>query len=72
MTCKFKPGDEVKIIGNSNSSCNRIGDIGIITEFDSYQDKVCRVVVTGRTGGGNLTFTKEIELFKINWRKHIE
>ena len=27
----FKVGDRVKIIGNTNSSCNRIGETGTIT-----------------------------------------
>lgn len=47
----FKVGDKVKIVGNSNSSCNKIGDIGVIASdrtnsYGSYQ-----VEVPNRFGG---------------------
>lgn len=55
--------DEVLVIGNTNSSINRIGDIGVITEiYNSYN--ACRVSVPGRGNLGNNTRLNEIVVIK--------
>lgn len=58
---KFQKGDIVKIIGNGNSSRNKVGDIGVITtevrEGDSFQ-----VEVPNRLGSnGNWTRHQDAE-----------
>jgi hypothetical protein len=52
---KFKIGDKVRIVTTDNSSINRLGDIGIISEIDKkpYEDEIeYRVYVKGRTYNG--------------------
>ena len=45
---KFKVGDKVKIVENSSSSANRVGEIGVVTSVDESN---CLVeVVKGRKG----------------------
>ncbi len=55
----FKIGDKVQITGNSNHSCNQIGDIGVIVEMF---DRCCIVQVAGRDTGCNKTLYDEIKL----------
>lgn len=51
------PGDVVRIIGNSNFSCNHIGDIGILGEgVPGWQE----VIIPGRTGGGCFTEVEDM------------
>ena len=58
----FKVGDKVKIIKNFSSSCNKIGDIGIISDInDSYTN----VKVENRMGGNGHAFD-ELELVSEN------
>jgi hypothetical protein len=57
----FKVGDKVKITGNTNNSCNKVGDIGLITEINP----ICgnqRVQVEGGDNLGNWTKTSDMEL----------
>lgn len=56
---RFKVGDKVRITGNSNKSCNQIGEIGQVTELSS---SAVRVHVHGRANTGNWTFFSEMEL----------
>lgn len=57
---KFKIGDKVKIVANSNSSWNKIGDIGVITERSSYNHPTWRVQVPG--GPKTFIWTKETDM----------
>jgi hypothetical protein len=57
----FKVGDTVKITGNTNHSCNKVGDLGLITEINP----ICgnqRVQVEGGDNLGNWTKTCDMEL----------
>jgi hypothetical protein len=57
----FKVGDKVKITGNTNQSCNKVRDIGLITEINP----ICgnqRVQVKGRNNWANWTKTCDMEL----------
>lgn len=56
----FKLGDKVKVIANTNSSCNHIGDIGTITRIEH---STCQVQVEGRGRNGNNTYYEEIEMY---------
>lgn len=63
---KFKIGDKVKIIGNSNGSRNKIGDIGTITKKSTHGD-CWEVEVPGRKQEMPCTgaFTKELDMEKV-------
>lgn len=63
-TKSFKKGDIVKITGNTNNSCNKIGDIGIITS--TADGTAFTVEVEGRTGrNGNNTYRTEVEHYIV-------
>jgi hypothetical protein len=57
----FKVGDKVKITGNTNHSCNKVGDIGLITEIDPMVGDL-RVNVDCRDNLVNWTKSHEMEL----------
>jgi len=59
----FKIGDIVKIIENSNSSCNNIGEIGVVIEGieKSNSRSTVRVKVGNRNSNSNNTRIDEIE-----------
>lgn len=59
---KFKDGDTVKIIGNSNSSCNKIGDIGILV-YTSDNGGDVQVHCRKDIPLGCYTFFTEMELY---------
>lgn len=58
---EFRIGDTVRIIGNTNHSANRIGDIGIITH-GANRNGSFQVKVEGRNSYGNWTFVNEMVL----------
>jgi hypothetical protein len=63
MKEKFKVGDKVRIIKNTNSSNNKIGDEGIITEITFAGDqRGYRVEVEDGKTWGNWSSQEEIEL----------
>jgi hypothetical protein len=65
MKEKFNVGDKVRIIKNENSSNNKIGDEGIITEITFAGDqRGYRVEVEGGKHWGNWSSKEEIELIK--------
>jgi ribosomal protein S17 len=65
MKEKFKVGDKVRIIKNENSSNNKIGDEGIITEIESLSGTCSyRVEVEDGKNWGNWSAQEEIELIK--------
>lgn len=67
----FKKGDTVKIIRNSNSSVNRIGDIGIVLQ-DSSTHSV-RVQVPGRPNSSNNTILHEMEHYdEVEFKRLVE
>jgi hypothetical protein len=57
----FKVGDTVKITGNTNHSCNKVGDLGVITDVCRYSLNQ-RVQVEGGDNLGNWTKTCDMEL----------
>lgn len=60
---KFKIGDKVRITGNTNYSCNMVGDVGVITEkHKSPFDNCWRVSVESRTQYKNWTKECDMEL----------
>ena len=59
---EFKVGDYVEIIANTLCSCNKVGDIGIITEMGAAND--CRVEC-GSTEPGNWSYLKELKLSSL-------
>lgn len=63
-TYKFKVGDEVKIIANESSSCNEIGDIGIIKSFHKGNNPSAEVEVDGRSTLGNHHYLTDLELIE--------
>lgn len=56
----FKVGDKVKIDKNESSSCNKPGDVGVITEISS--STWCRVFVEGRSNCGNGHYFSDLKL----------
>lgn len=72
----FKIGDTVKIIGNSNVSCNHVGEIGVvIEEIDkSPRNQTVRVRVGNRTSSSNNTRINEIEHYieRIKTKEELE
>lgn len=54
-----KVGDKVRIVGNTASSCNKVGDVGVVTEVGSID---CRIYVKGNDGRGNWSYLSEVEL----------
>lgn len=59
---KFKIGDRVRIIENSNSSCNEVGSEGTITNFNTSNTK-CRIFGDiAKRDIGNWSYIEEIEL----------
>jgi len=58
---KIKVGQKVKITGNSNSSVNKIGDIGTILEYNKAHDTY-RVEVPWNKTYSNWTRSDELEL----------
>jgi hypothetical protein len=56
----FKVGDKVKITGNTNQSCNKVGDIGLISSDVDYG--LYRVSVNGRGSVSNRTLPSEMKL----------
>jgi len=65
---EYKIGDKVKIIKNDSYSCNQIGDIGIISNMESFNDCVynIQVLVPGREYQRNWHVTTDIILFIDN------
>ena len=59
---KFKVGDKVKITGNNTLSVNKIGDIGVVTECDTYG--LWRVEVVDRGCSGNWTEESDMEIYE--------
>jgi hypothetical protein len=57
----YKLGDKVRITGNSNSSINKVGDIGTIVQLGEYGTH--RVHVPGRRDHSNNTYLEEMELY---------
>lgn len=57
----FKIGDKVRITGNSNCSCNSVGDVGTIVKGPDWEGDF-RVEVQGKDLKGNWTRTSEMEL----------
>jgi hypothetical protein len=65
MKEKFKVGDKVRIINNTNQSNNQIGDEGIIVEITFAGDqRGYRVEVEDGKTWGNWSSQEEIELIK--------
>lgn len=65
MKEKFKVGDKVRIINNTNQSNNQIGDEGIIVEVTFAGDqRGYRVEVEDGKNWGNWSSQEEIELIK--------
>lgn len=65
MKEKFKVGDKVRIINNTNQSNNQIGDEGIIVEVAFAGDqRGYRVEVEDGKTWGNWSSQEEIELIK--------
>jgi superfamily I DNA and RNA helicase len=65
MKEKFNVGDKVRIIKNENSSNNKIGDEGIITEIEDFMGtNAYRVEVEDGKNWGNWSAQDEIELIK--------
>jgi hypothetical protein len=67
----FKIGQKVRIIGNCNGSCNRVGDIGVVTiettqYFITNGWQVFQVKVPGRGSYGNHTRTYDMAPIDIN------
>jgi hypothetical protein len=58
----FKVGDTVKITGNTNQSCNKVGDIGVIVGDIESNYGFFQVSVAGRGQCENWTRTHEAEL----------
>jgi hypothetical protein len=56
----FKVGDKVKITGNTNQSCNKVGDIGVVSSDVDYG--LYRVSVNGRGSVSNRTLPSEMNL----------
>lgn len=56
---RFKIGDTVRITGNTNSSVNKVGDIGTVIDV---QTNSCYVQVEGRPNYSNCTMNSEMEL----------
>jgi hypothetical protein len=56
----FKVGDKVKITGNTNQSCNKVGDIGVVSSDVDYG--LYRVSVNGRGSVYNRTLPSEMKL----------
>jgi hypothetical protein len=61
---KLEVGMEVEVVDSSCNFSNCVGDIGIITEFDS-RDNTYRVTVQGRENVGNWMFPEQ--LARINY-----
>lgn len=63
----FKKGDKVKIIANTNSSRNHVGDIGTITGKSPFDSDLWVVEVPGRGEGRPFrgANTKESEMEKV-------
>jgi RPA family protein len=57
-------GTKVKIVANTSHSCNRVGDIGVITEqvHDGGNVYYCRVFVEDRVPAGNAHHYSDLEL----------
>lgn len=66
---KFKKGDVVKVL-SSGSSVNKVGDVGVITEY--YNDGDFRVKVKGRPDYGNWMKGDQVELVKEDQSKSFE
>ena len=65
MKEKFKVGDKVRIINNTNQSNNQIGDEGISVEITFAGDqRGYRVEVEDGKTWGNWSSQEEIELIK--------
>ncbi len=66
---KFNIGDRVRITANTNDSCNKVGDIGVVKSRDRKTDHaIYSVYVKGRLSSGNYTLENEMELaskFKV-------
>ena len=62
MKNNFKVGDYVEIIANKSYSCNKVGDIGIITEMGATN--VCRVEC-GTKEVGNWSYLEELKLSSL-------
>lgn len=58
----FKLGDKVRIIGNTNGSENRVGDIGVVSKIEAGRSSM--LVWTDRTHGSTRCWTilEEVEL----------
>lgn len=54
---EFKVGDRVKVI-NAGSSCNKVGEVGIITEIE---DSAIRVQIEGNEDWANNHTKEQIE-----------
>ena len=64
MDGKFKLGDIVRFIGNTNHSDNSIGDIGTIIEY-SKGFNTYRVQVPNGSHDSNWTLEGEMELINV-------
>lgn len=71
MKEKFKKGDTVKIIADTSSSSNKIGDIGIITDIDIGEGNKpsAKVQVTGGSKLGNWSYFTDLELVESESKK---
>jgi hypothetical protein len=56
-----KVGDKVRITGNRASSCNNVGDVGVVAEVGDID---CRIDVDGGGHSGNWSYLNEVELIK--------
>lgn len=56
----FKVGDKVRLVKNDLMSYNEIGDVGIISEVDVFND--CRVEVEGKCSSSNWSSESDLEL----------
>jgi hypothetical protein len=65
---EFKVGDKVKIISSENNSINKVGDVGIIVEYDLdlHDGLDYKVLVDGR----KVTLTGQENT--ANWHKETE
>ena len=63
---EVRNGSEVEIISNPDGSNNKIGDIGIVSDYcgDSGADGGFRVVVEGRPAYGNWHSIDEVKILK--------
>ena len=59
-------GTKVKIVANTSHSCNKVGDVGVITEQVHVAGNVyyCRVFVEGRGTKGNSHHYSDLELLE--------